>query len=103
MPQVIIAATAQRDLQRLQQFLRTKNRLAAKKAGEVIASAIRQLMILPDSGRPTPHLPLEYREQVIGFGDSGYVMLYRHDRITDRIVVITIKHQKEAGYVPPEG
>ncbi|MMZ62778.1 hypothetical protein D1872_249990 [compost metagenome] len=49
-------------------------------------------------GRPVSLLPLEYQELVIGFGDSGYVMLYRHDRETDRIVILTVRHQKEAGY-----
>jgi plasmid stabilization system protein ParE len=35
---------------------------------------------------------------VIEFGSSGYVMLYRHDELTDRVVILTVKHQKEAGY-----
>lgn len=98
MPQVIISAMAQRDLQRLQNFLKTKNRLATRKAGETLTRAIKQLKAMPDMGRPVPSLPLEYLELVIGFGDSGYMMLYRHDRITDRIVIITVRHQKEAGY-----
>lgn len=45
-----------------------------------------------------PFLPLEYKELVIGFGDSGYVMLYRHDREMDQIVIVTVRHQKESGY-----
>lgn len=98
MPQVTISALAQRDLQRLQDFLKTKNRLAARKAGEVIVRAIQQLKTLPDIGRPVPFLPPEYQELVIGFGDSGYVMLYRHDQETDRIVIVTVRHQKESGY-----
>ncbi|MBK3024058.1 type II toxin-antitoxin system RelE/ParE family toxin, partial [Klebsiella pneumoniae] len=89
MPQVTISALAQRDLQRLQDFLKTKNRLAARKGGEVIVRAIQQLKTLPDIGRPVPFLPLEYKELVIGFGDSGYVMLYRHDREMDQIVIVT--------------
>ncbi|MHC3100572.1 type II toxin-antitoxin system RelE/ParE family toxin, partial [Klebsiella pneumoniae] len=48
MPQVTISALAQRDLQRLQDFLKTKNRLAARKGGEVIVRAIQQLKTLPD-------------------------------------------------------
>lgn len=102
MPQVTVSALAQRDLQRLQDFLKTKNRLAARKAGEAIVRAIRQLKTLPDIGRPVPFLPLEYQELVIGFGDSGYVMLYRHDRETDRIVIVTVRHQKESGYPGPD-
>lgn len=103
MPQVIVSALAQRDLQRLQNFLKTKNRLAARKAGEVIIRAIQQLKMQPDMGRPVPILPLEYQELVIGFGDSGYVMLYRHDWETDRIVIMMVRHQKEAGYRGPQG
>ncbi|MBK2858318.1 type II toxin-antitoxin system RelE/ParE family toxin, partial [Escherichia coli] len=98
MPQVTMSALAQRDLQRLQDFLKTKNRLAARKGGEVIVRAIQQLKTLPDIGRPVPFLPLEYKELVIGFGDSGYVMLYRHDREMDQIVIVTVRHQKESGY-----
>jgi plasmid stabilization system protein ParE len=80
----------------VQDFLKTKIRLAARKAGEVIIRAIQ--LKTPDMGRPVSLLPLEYQELVIGFGDSGYVMLYRHDRETDRIVILTVRHQKEAGY-----
>ena len=54
MPQVIISALAQRDLQRLQNFLKTKNRLAARKAGEVIIRAIQQLKMQPDMAAPYP-------------------------------------------------
>jgi hypothetical protein len=35
---------------------------------------------------------------MIGFGDSGYVALYRHDRIVDTVFVLAFRHQKEAGY-----
>ena len=98
MPQVTVSALAQRDLQRLQDFLKTKNRLAARKAGEVIVRAIQQLKTVPYIGRPVPFLPVEYQELVIGFGDSGYVMLYRIDREIDRIVIVTVRHQKESGY-----
>jgi plasmid stabilization system protein ParE len=101
MSQIILSALAQRDLQRLQNFLKSKNRLAAKKAGEAIIRAIQQLKTQPDMGRPVLYFPLEYQELVIGFGDSGYVMLYRHDRETDRVVIVTIRHQKETGYQGP--
>ena len=98
MPQVIISASAQRDLQRLQDFLKTKNALAAKKAAGLLIRGIQQLAKLPEIGRPVAHLPLEYQELVIEFGHSGYVMLYRYDELTDRVVLLKVKHQKEAGY-----
>ncbi|CAI1964701.1 Toxin RelE3 [Serratia entomophila] len=101
MPQVIISAPARRDLQRLQDFLKKKNRLAAKKAAESLIRGIRQLEKLPNIGRPVEHLPLEYQERVIEFGDSGYVLLYRHDTPADCVVILSVKHQKEAGYHHP--
>jgi len=76
MPQVTVSALAQRDLQRLQDFLKTKNRLAARKAGEVIVRAIQQLKTLPYIGRPVPFLPVEYQEMVIGFGEGFEVQPY---------------------------
>ena len=101
MPQVIVSTSARHDLQRLQDFLRKKNRLAAKKAAETLINGIRKLESLPDIGRPIEHLPLDYQEWIIPFGDSGYVLLYRHDTVADRVVILTIKHQKEAGYSHP--
>ncbi|WP_114195243.1 type II toxin-antitoxin system RelE/ParE family toxin [Edaphovirga cremea] len=98
MSQVIVSRRARLDLQRLQDFLKKKNALAAKKAAEIMIRGIRQLESLPDIGRPVEHLPLEYQELVIEFGSSGYVMLYRHDEFTDRVVILTVRHQKEAGY-----
>ncbi|MFC7506753.1 addiction module toxin RelE [Pantoea stewartii] len=35
---------------------------------------------------------------VVEFGSSGYVMLYRFDELAGRVVILTIRHQKEAGY-----
>ena len=102
MPQAIVTTLAQRVLRRLQNFLKNKTRLAARKAGEVIVRAIQQLKTQPEMGRPVPFLSLKYQELVIGFGDSGYVMLYRHDRETDRIVIVSVRHQKEAGYTGAE-
>ncbi len=38
----------------------------------------------------------EFRERVIVFGDSGYVVLYRYDG--DMAVILAIRHQREIGY-----
>lgn len=48
-------------------------------------------------GRPFTELP-ELRELVIGFGESGYVALYRHDEIDNTVYVLAFRHQREAGY-----
>jgi len=36
---------------------------------------------------------------VISRGRSGYLALYRYDEDRDRVLVLTIRHQREAGYV----
>jgi hypothetical protein len=40
----------------------------------------------------------ELRELVIAFGDSGYVALYRHEPVDDKVYVLALRHQKEASY-----
>ncbi|MCC6473917.1 MAG: type II toxin-antitoxin system RelE/ParE family toxin [Burkholderiales bacterium] len=97
MPQVIVTEGAVRGLERCRGFLAEKNPLAARRAGQVIE---RQLALLEDNagiGRPLPDL-LELRELVIGFGDSGYVALYRYEPDHDAVYVLAFRHQKEAGY-----
>ncbi|MCY4364188.1 MAG: type II toxin-antitoxin system RelE/ParE family toxin [Gammaproteobacteria bacterium] len=48
-------------------------------------------------GRPLADRPA-LRELVIGFGDSGYIALYRHDVELDAVFVLDFRHQKESGY-----
>jgi plasmid stabilization system protein ParE len=77
MPQVRFAPGAIRELQRLQEFLRPKNPLAATRAAQTIMKASQVLGLQPQTGRPIEDLPDEYREWLIDFGDSGYVARYR--------------------------
>jgi hypothetical protein len=35
---------------------------------------------------------------VIEIGDSGYVLLYRHEEADDAVYLLALRHQKEAGY-----
>jgi len=51
----------------------------------------------PDIGRPFPEIP-DLRERVMAFGDSGYVLLYRHAPADDAVYVLAFRRQKEAGY-----
>tara|TARA_B100000378_G_scaffold13978_1_gene11431 strand:- start:750 stop:905 length:156 start_codon:yes stop_codon:yes gene_type:complete len=51
---------------------------------------------LPHIGRLVEDLPAEYRDWMIDHGDSGYVARYRIDG--DVVVVLAIRHQKEAGF-----
>lgn len=96
MPQVIFSPAALRDLQRLREFLRPKNPLAARRAAETILKATQELGRVPHIGRTVDELPHELREWSIDFGDSGYVVRYRIN--SDQIVVLAVRHQKEVGF-----
>lgn len=95
MPQVTYAPAAIRDLQRLRDFLRTKNPDAARRAGDAIRQGVAILGTHPRLGRMLDDLPEQFREWLIDFGDSGYVARYRID--TETVTILAIRHQKEAG------
>lgn len=93
---MIYAPGAIRDLQRLREFLRPKNPVAAKRAAETIMNAMQVLGQQPQIGRPVEDMSDEYREWLIDFGDSGYVARYRFDG--DAVTILAVRHQKEVGY-----
>jgi hypothetical protein len=47
-------------------------------------------------GRPFEGEPA-LRELVIPFGDAGYAALYRFDLAADLVLVLAVRHQREAG------
>ena len=97
MPQVIITAGAARGLESCRRFLAEKSPEAARRAGQAISRQFRLLQDAPAIGRPLPEEP-ELRELVIGFGDSGYVALYRYEPDEGAVYILAFLHQKEAGY-----
>jgi plasmid stabilization system protein ParE len=96
MPQVRFAPAALCDLERLREFLRTKNPIAARRAVEAIIKALQLLGQQPQIGRHAEEMPPEFREWVIDFGDSGYIALYRYEE--DLVTVLAVRHQREVGY-----
>lgn len=95
MPRLIWTPQALADVQRLYRFLASKNMDAARRALQAIRQGVKVLTLQPGMGRPIEDLPVEFREWLIDFGDSGYVARYRLDG--DVIVVLAVRHQKEAG------
>lgn len=93
---MIFAPRAIRDLQRLRGFLRPKSAEAARRAGEAIRQGVQVLGEHPRLGRMVDELPEEFREWLIDFGDSGYVVRYRVEE--SAVTILAIRHQKEAGY-----
>jgi len=96
-PRVIVTEAGAQGLERCRRVLTAKNPPSAKRAAQAIERQFLLLETTPDIGRPFPTLP-ELRELVIGFGDSGYVALYRYEPADDAVYVLAFRHQKEAGY-----
>jgi plasmid stabilization system protein ParE len=62
----------------------------------LIAEAVDVLANHPLMGRSVEQ---GFRELVISQGKSGYVALYSYEREADVVLVLAIRHQREAGYV----
>ena len=95
MPQLIWSPAALRDIQRLYRFIATKNPSAATRAVRAIREGMQIVAEHPEAGKPMESMAPEYREWLIGFGDSGYVAVYRLEG--DRAMVLAVRHQREAG------
>lgn len=96
MPRLIWTPEALRGVQRCHRFLAGKNPAAASRAVRAIREGMRTLEAHPGAGRPVEHLPPGFREWPIPFGASGYLVRYRVQ--DDRVVVLAVRHQREAGY-----
>lgn len=83
------------DLERLTDFLLEIEPAAAVETVELIEEVVNLLIRHPLVGRP-----VEYglRELVISRGRSGYVALYSLEEDQDAVLVLAIRHQREAGY-----
>jgi plasmid stabilization system protein ParE len=96
MPRVIWSEAALLDVQRLYRFLAPKNLDAAKRAVKAVRKGLNVLQLQPAIGRPVDDMPTEFREWIIDFGDSGYVVRYRIE--SELVIILAVRHQKEVGY-----
>jgi plasmid stabilization system protein ParE len=96
MPRLIWSPAALRDVQRLYRFLAPRNPVAAARAVRAIRECMQIVAAQPGVGRPADRMDPEYREWPIGFGDGGYLVLYRLEG--EVAVVLAVRHQREAGY-----
>jgi plasmid stabilization system protein ParE len=90
---------AQEDLERLHSFLAEIDHDLADRAIHEIAQAYEFLKRMPHSCRKTQlqGSPKHFREMIVNFGKSGYLILFE---ITaeDDVVVMAVKHQRESDY-----
>jgi plasmid stabilization system protein ParE len=96
MPRLIWAPPALLDVQRAYRLLAAKNPEAASQAVKAIRAGVKIVARHPEIGRPAEDLESECREWPISFGDSGYVVLYRHDG--ELVTVLALRHQKEVAF-----
>jgi plasmid stabilization system protein ParE len=96
MPRLIWSPPALLDVQRVYRFLAINNADAARRAVRAIREGVKILALQPGIGRPAEDMEPEYREWIIDFGNSGYIVLYRHEH--DVVTLLALRHQKETGY-----
>ncbi len=97
MPRLILSERAVADVERCRLFLAERDEGASARAAAAIATVLRRLSDTPAIGRPVRDHP-PFREVVIPFGTTGYVALYAHDPANDQVVILALRHQREAGY-----
>lgn len=95
MAEVVYSRHAFADLERLADFLIKDAPQAAVTAVEVIRDGIEILERHPFVGRSCEE---GLRELLISYGKSGYVALYSYEQRQDVVLVLAIRHQREAGY-----
>lgn len=83
------------DLERLTDFLIETDLVAAVETIGLIEEAVELLIRHPLIGRPIEH---GLRELVISRGRTGYIALYSFEEDQDAVLILAIRHQREAGY-----
>lgn len=96
MARLIYTERALADLNRLTDFLVRAEPVAAMETVDLITEAVQVLGNHPLIGRPAEH---SLRELVISRGKSGYLALYSYESHQDVVLVLSVRHQLEAGYV----
>lgn len=96
MPRVAWSDNALRGIQRHYRFLAGKNPAAAQRTVKAIRSGVKILVTRPRIGRPVEDMDEEFRDWVIDFGDSGYMVRYRY--AGDTVTILAVRNQKEAGF-----
>ena len=99
MARLIYSSQALRDLERLSDFLLDSDARAAGATLDLIEEAVLVLGRHPLIGRPVES---GLHELVISRGRSGYVALYSFEQAHDAVLILAIRHQREAGYPATE-
>lgn len=95
MAKLIYTRRALSGLERLTDFLLESESSAALQTVSLISEAVQILDNHPLIGRPVEN---DMRELVISRGQSGYIALYSFEQPDDTVLILAIRHHREAGY-----
>lgn len=95
MAEVIVSKNADADLDRLVAFLSDEQPASALATYDLLLGALEVLRTYPTIGRPVDDV---LRELVISRGSTGYLALYEYSVDNDTVVILALRHQREAGY-----
>jgi addiction module RelE/StbE family toxin len=96
---LIYSEQALSDLERLADVLLDADPAAASETIGLIEEAVQILRRHPMMGRPVEH---GLRELVISRGRTGYLALYSIEQEAEAILILAIRHQREASYQPQD-
>jgi len=91
---LVFAPAALNDLERLAAFLLDQSQRQAAETRPLLIDGLQVLKRHPLIGRPAEH---GLRELLISRGRSGYVALYRYLVESDTVLILALRHQREAG------
>lgn len=92
--QLRVSEAAQKDLERLFEFLAEKDFKTAVRARAAIEKAYAFAEAMPFACRKADDANPFMRELVISFGNAGYVALFEIES-DDIVTLLTIRHQRE--------
>lgn len=95
MARLIYSRQALSDLERLTDFLLETDLAAALETAELVSEAVQILGNHPLVGRSCEQ---GMRELVISRGRTGYVALYSYEVQHDTVLILAVRHQREAGF-----
>ena len=96
MTRLVLSPKAVDDIDRLSDFLLDSDPGTASKTGGILVSGLQILKDHPLIGRQVER---GFRELLISRGRTGYMALYEFDVVKDVAIVLSIRYQREAGYI----
>ena len=95
MPRLIYTPRALADMIRLREFIAQYNSEAAAMMSRILKESAARLKLHPLMGVSVENSP--FRDLIIPFGASGYILRYRVNIELKCAVVVGIRHGKEDG------